>query len=296
MHPFGGTPICPRCNKAVYAAEQVMGPARKPCLTCTTCNTRLDSLKLQEHDQERISKSCHVKNFATVDLRHANLPTSTMFPGQELSSSEFKPSAGTIDSDDSSSLPSLASHDDKSDIQIASNAPTCYSRESSPTPVEMYRSTSPIRATAPWKRATSPVRSSFTGSTPSFSRPSPPRSSHVSPAPSRSNSMVSPTPMALLSPMTTGSVSASDIARRLNAAALGSTPTCPRCNKAVYFAEQAKASNRTWHKSCLRCSECSTPLDSSKLTEKDGVLMCRNCYSKHHGPQGSGYALIGRSG
>lgn len=23
MHPFGGTPICPRCNRAVYAAEQV---------------------------------------------------------------------------------------------------------------------------------------------------------------------------------------------------------------------------------------------------------------------------------
>lgn len=23
MHPFGGTPICPRCSKAVYAAEQV---------------------------------------------------------------------------------------------------------------------------------------------------------------------------------------------------------------------------------------------------------------------------------
>ena len=23
MHPFGGTPICPKCSKAVYAAEQV---------------------------------------------------------------------------------------------------------------------------------------------------------------------------------------------------------------------------------------------------------------------------------
>lgn len=23
MHPFGGTPICPRCSKAVYLAEQV---------------------------------------------------------------------------------------------------------------------------------------------------------------------------------------------------------------------------------------------------------------------------------
>ncbi|KAG1852616.1 hypothetical protein C8R48DRAFT_611678 [Suillus tomentosus] len=56
MHPFGGTPICPRCNKAVYAAEQVMGPGRKlyhkPCLACTTCSKRLDSFTLLEHDQE----------------------------------------------------------------------------------------------------------------------------------------------------------------------------------------------------------------------------------------------------
>ncbi|EEB97569.1 hypothetical protein MPER_03084, partial [Moniliophthora perniciosa FA553] len=56
MHPFGGTPICPRCNKAVYAAEQVMGPGRKlyhkPCLACTLCNKRLDSYTLLEHDQE----------------------------------------------------------------------------------------------------------------------------------------------------------------------------------------------------------------------------------------------------
>jgi hypothetical protein len=26
MHPFGGTAVCPRCNNAVYAAEQVSAP------------------------------------------------------------------------------------------------------------------------------------------------------------------------------------------------------------------------------------------------------------------------------
>ncbi|KAG8684199.1 hypothetical protein FRC11_012476 [Ceratobasidium sp. 423] len=59
----------------------------------------------------------------------------------------------------------------------------------------------------------------------------------------------------------------------------GGRVECPRCAKAVYHAEQ-----------------CNTSLNAGKLTEKDGEPMCRNCYSKTHGPQGSGYALIGRAG
>ena len=30
MHPFGGSPICPRCSKAVYAAEQVCPSPEQP--------------------------------------------------------------------------------------------------------------------------------------------------------------------------------------------------------------------------------------------------------------------------
>ncbi|PCH43067.1 hypothetical protein WOLCODRAFT_103043 [Wolfiporia cocos MD-104 SS10] len=78
MHPFGGTPICPRCNKAVYAAEQIMGPGRKlyhkPCLACMSCGKRLDSYNLVEHDQEPYCNICHVKLFGTRDTRLANLP------------------------------------------------------------------------------------------------------------------------------------------------------------------------------------------------------------------------------
>lgn len=57
---------------------------------------------------------------------------------------------------------------------------------------------------------------------------------------------------------------------------------------------QVKASGRVWHKACLRCTECRVLLDSNRLTEKDGDPLCRSCYSKLHGPQGSGYALLGR--
>jgi len=74
------------------------------------------------------------------------------------------------------------------------------------------------------------------------------------------------------------------------------TPTCGKCGKNVYFAEQVKAAGKTYHKGCLRCAECNTLLDSTRLTEKDGSLLCRRCYGKLHGPQGSGYALLGKAG
>ena len=95
----------------------------------------------------------------------------------------------------------------------------------------------------------------------------------------------------------------------------GGTPTCGRCGTNVYFAEQVKAIGKTYHKGCLRCTECNTNLDSGRLTEKDGQPLCHRCYGKVnvvtlparmgtnvtsvdklHGPQGSGYALLGKAG
>ena len=58
------------------------------------------------------------------------------------------------------------------------------------------------------------------------------------------------------------------------------TPLCARCSKAVYFAEQVKANGRLFHKMCLRCTDCNTALDSSRLAEKGEKIVCRSCYSK----------------
>lgn len=102
----------------------------------------------------------------------------------------------------------------------------------------------------------------------------------------------------------------------MNRAMPGSgTPLCARCQKPVYFAEQVKAVGKTFHKPCLRCTQCNTSLDSTRLAEKDGNVVCRSCYSKvgiirtlvpiqplkslpcqKFGPQGSGYALLGKAG
>jgi len=74
------------------------------------------------------------------------------------------------------------------------------------------------------------------------------------------------------------------------------TPVCPRCMKNVYFAEQVKAVGKTFHKTCLRCMECGTSLHSNKLLDHDGDPFCVRCHSKLYGPQGNGYALLGKAG
>lgn len=61
---FGvAAPKCARCDKSVYAAEQVVGPLGKPyhktCLVCSVCRKRLDSTLLLEHDGEAYCKNCH---------------------------------------------------------------------------------------------------------------------------------------------------------------------------------------------------------------------------------------------
>lgn len=58
------------------------------------------------------------------------------------------------------------------------------------------------------------------------------------------------------------------------------TPACPRCGKSVYFAEQVKAVGKTFHKTCLRCVDCGTTLDSYKLRDHDGEPYCVRCYQK----------------
>lgn len=85
-----------------------------------------------------------------------------------------------------------------------------------------------------------------------------------------------------LSPLSTGSTTSSGgWSGRAPPPMPGSgTPLCARCSKPVYFAEQVKASGKTFHKPCLRCTECNTSLDSNRLTEKDGQVVCRSCYSK----------------
>ncbi|KAF8901053.1 hypothetical protein CPB84DRAFT_1815294 [Gymnopilus junonius] len=407
MHPFGGTPICPRCSKAVYLAEQVMGPGRKPCLACTSCNKRLDSFTLLEHDQQPYwFQILPPQELGTRDLRHANLPYAAA-PGDNTSlpsppssparSAPFPPQAllrpmstgGVNGSNGSSPLPRLrpnrtlatspispsfprgssalsstfhnnSNGESKSETSVVNNISSFLEEaragqespatssipEEDETEEEMAESRDTIAEPANTNYPTSyPSNTGRPGigtiprtiplylnggmykhhtsqSLGSISIPSTNPSSSSSPtSPNRSKEAEDvedyasrsfsgpmgmgiaqgngPERMSPLAPTATGtrygivltagvnahSTEAGGSPRKWGAA----TPICPRCKK-------VKAVGKTFHKSCMRCVECNTSLDSSKLRDHDGDPFCVRCYGKLYGPAGSGYALLGKAG
>ncbi|KAI9348641.1 hypothetical protein BDR26DRAFT_853637 [Obelidium mucronatum] len=63
---FGGAPACVKCQKSVYAAEQITGPGglwHKACFNCKECNRKLDSTNLTERNNEAYCKTCYGKLF-----------------------------------------------------------------------------------------------------------------------------------------------------------------------------------------------------------------------------------------
>ncbi|KAF9460469.1 hypothetical protein BDZ94DRAFT_1265974 [Collybia nuda] len=390
MHPFGGNQRCPRCDKAVYAAEQAMGPGRKlyhkPCLACTICNKRLDSFTLLEHNEKPYCKSCHVKNFGTHDLRQANLPVVPYREGPAPESPPASPTRGNGSSvppriaspvrvlstggsySNSSMLVAPRLRPNRSlatspisgsfshaEVDTASpdNRPPGVVESDPDIDAEEERDTvdQPTSQASPFpKSRPPPLTAVYTGTPTNTGRPGHggiPRTVPLSPTrtgnygtrprhfPSRSVGSINmvqgiadnngfPDAMSVVG--SGGDIRQreveSDIIRPLAPSATGTrygvalgggvpiqttgsgsprkwgagTPTCPRCGRSVYFAEQVKAVGKTYHKNCLRCVECNTSLDSSRLRDHDGEPLCMRCYSKLHGPQGGGYALLGKAG
>ncbi|KAF8172816.1 hypothetical protein K438DRAFT_1851185 [Mycena galopus ATCC 62051] len=268
MASFGGSAVCPRCTKTVYAAEQVLGPGRKfyhkPCLSCMTCKKRLDSFTLLEHDQEPYCKSCHAKNFGTHNI--SNRPDPMLTPPRKRPTTDEEsasPLAGTSPSTNTGrfgveALPrtvqlsptrALASPDGAADADADTDADETLS--------DLNTSGYSSRAMAPvaerYASAAMVQRRHMTGD-----GESPPR------VVARTLTGGSPSP------------------RRFG----GDNPKCARCAKSVFFAEQVKAVGKIYHKGCLRCTECNALLDSNRLRDHDGEPLCVHCHTKLHGTQG----------
>ncbi|KAB5593733.1 Cysteine and glycine-rich protein 3 [Ceratobasidium theobromae] len=400
MNPFGAPAKCPRCSKTVYAAEQIIGPGRqvyhKICLKCTSCNRRLDSYSLVEHNREPYCKPCHVRGFGTRDLRHQNLgqasppgspssrseaaspprsldkfadrfskppaprihneppltPPRTVSPSTETAEIEHPDSVTFESSTESETQPNHAESEASAAATADGPETAQFERENLPPAPSPPLSTGSAPSSNPLALPSRALRNTYnfefrqkSGAASRFPAPLSPTAIKRGstgfaalqagpPSPTRraafgAESPLSPnatgsTPMrAILSTPTGGvhrsvastptgnamhfnTVSPARIASQVSASnrptvassnVFGGRVECPRCAKAVYHAEQVIGpGGRKYHKLCFRCIQCNSSLDASKLTEKDGEPMCRNCYSKTHGPQGAGYALIGRAG
>ncbi|KAF9649680.1 LIM-domain-containing protein [Thelephora ganbajun] len=308
MHPFGGSPRCPRCEKAVYAAEQVMGPGRKlyhkQCLTCMICKKRLDALSLVEHDEEAYSKNCHIKNFGTKDLRHANLPNRDQVMGLSPPTSPRRDTRGLDSPPSSPSLPTPASIEST----IAGRSFTMLPPK--PLLVTKLRVTGEAQPRTsggrigtnnlPGRLPLSPTKRGEDGETAhkedegsgDVDTPQRPQVGGTTDAVTLGRKNVV-APLVHTSTGTRYGRGLTGVGGGTNRQWGGGTPVCPKCGELVYFAEQTKAIGQTFHKGCLRCSECDTRLNPGRLSERDARPYCHRCYAKLYGPQGSGYALLG---
>lgn len=71
----------------------------------------------------------------------------------------------------------------------------------------------------------------------------------------------------------------------------GSAPKCPVCKESVYFAEEVKASGKSYHKRCFRCKDCGKSLDSTTIAEHGDHIYCKNCHAKNFGTAGYGHGV-----
>ena len=79
------------------------------------------------------------------------------------------------------------------------------------------------------------------------------------------------------------------------------TNKCPKCTKSVYPAEEMRANDAVWHKSCFTCGAlsevgCGRTLARDNFLSHGGVPFCKACFSKYskdptfkgvHGPTAS---------
>merc|ERR1719244_2480542 len=73
---FASADRCPRCSKAVYAAEKIMGagkPWHKTCFRCALCGKSLESTTVTDKDGELYCKVCYAKNFGPKGFGLGNI-------------------------------------------------------------------------------------------------------------------------------------------------------------------------------------------------------------------------------
>ena len=235
------------------------------------------------------SKNCHIKNFGTKDLRHANLPNRDQVMGLSPPSSPRRDIRG-LDSPPSSPLRSTPAS-----IEAAMTGGSF--KPSLVTQLRVTREAELLSSGGRTGMNDLPRRFPLSPNDDTVDEedgPQRPQTGGTTGAviSGRKNVVA---PLVQTSTGTRYGRGLTGVGAATNRQWGGGTPVCPKCGKAVYFAEQVresqirsqkltsgqtKAIGQTFHRGCLRCSECDTRLDPGRLSERDARPYCHRCYAK----------------
>ncbi|KAI9015791.1 hypothetical protein CLU79DRAFT_837904 [Phycomyces nitens] len=281
---FGGAPKCPRCQKSVYMAEQVIGPGgawHANCLTCKECNKRLDS-SLSERDGEVYCKVCYTRQWGPKGYGFAGgaafLSTETKLPSEILNESRQTNSYSPV----TSAPPTIPPTPPALPSTRPSMQPPTLPPRMSESPKLPERQAQPIEPAISADEPGSPASEDS-----DWSNPNPPPSLPKKPE------AFSP----IDQPRSIGTYKTSYMNHHT-----GYVPrktgitiqndTCTKCGKSVYAAELALGAGNKYHKFCLKCCECGKLLSSTNMVDRDSDLYCRGCYSRSFGPKGYGFGNL----
>ncbi|KAM3582401.1 hypothetical protein VKS41_005046 [Umbelopsis sp. WA50703] len=256
---FGGAPKCPRCDKFVYMAEQVLGPNsvyyHKLCFTCKECNKLLDSSTMAEREGQPYCKTCYNRMWGPKGYGSGGrsfLHTETKTAREVLAESDWAAERAAAPK-----MPSpMVSNQDQGQV------------DQYVTDERQAARPAPSLPTRPSNSPALPARSAISAKTPSTPPAIPPKPANVTPTDRPSAYMNSRTGY---------------VPKKLNMQVSGDL--CAKCNKPVYAAELVLGASKKYHKMCLRCLNCNKLLDSSNMVDKDCNIYCRPCHSKAFGPK-----------
>ncbi|BEJ17124.1 hypothetical protein CspHIS471_0605250 [Cutaneotrichosporon sp. HIS471] len=291
---LGGTPRCERCGGLVYHAEQVMGPGRriyhKLCLKCENCGKRVDQGSLVQHDNLPYCNRCHTQLFGTRDLRHSNLYTSpgtsparTRPSGEQETAPPPRLTPRPVQPPQEYYTPPAGMEDDvfgskPSDLPnpAGSSKPALPPKPSLP-PRSQH---GPMVTTSDLQPGSRAVGAGITAPPPIPPRPD------DEPEVTRVNFRAERPMPSGVSPAIASGLATRESPRSKVGVSPGFEDRCKGCEKRVYAAEQVFAIGQKWHRGCLRCSSCRTTVDPARVSDRDGVPFCKNCYAREFGPGG----------
>ncbi|RHZ74342.1 hypothetical protein Glove_226g37 [Diversispora epigaea] len=303
---YGGAPLCSRCEKVVYMAEQVIGPNgpwHRACLTCIECKKRLDSFALAEHEGEAYCKMCHGRRFgpkgygfasgtaflSTENAKPLNMknksnnlinrrstspipPSSSPLSSSSLTKDELNSENNNNNNDDNNNNNNDDNNNNNNDNNNNNNDNLKLSQSPPRSPSSLSSSSTYSTSTISSISSSSTISNNSNGNS-SYGFFS--TRSYSSPRGSLINGG--------------GAMGVGGGGPKRSWTLPANNDICPRCTKPVYAAESVLGAGVKYHRLCLRCVSCSKLLDSGNMTDRDNKIYCCPCYSKEFGPKGYGY-------